>query len=44
MHTTLKKHHLLRLSKWRLRFLALLAIEAGNNDLGKRLRDIYTAR
>jgi hypothetical protein len=44
MHTTLKKHHLLRLSKWRLRFLSLLAFEAGNHALGKRLRDLHSAR
>jgi len=44
MHTTNKPKHLLRLSKWRLRFLSNLAHAAGNTRLGKRLADLYAAR
>lgn len=44
MHTTNTKYHLLRLSKWRLRFLSNLAHAAGNTALGKRLADLYIAR
>ena len=44
MHTTTKPKHLLRLSKWRLRFLSNLAHAAGNIRLGKRLADLYAAR
>jgi hypothetical protein len=44
MHTTNTRLHLLRLSKWRLRFLSNLAHAHGNTCLGKRLADIYAAR
>jgi len=44
MHTTTTPRHLLRLSKWRLRFLSNLAHAAGNTALGKRLADLYAAR
>jgi hypothetical protein len=44
MHTTNTRLHLLRLSKWRLRFLSNLAHANGNTALGKRLADIYAAR
>ena len=44
MHTTNTRLHLLRLSKWRLRFLSNLAHALGNIALGKRLADIYAAR
>jgi hypothetical protein len=44
MHTTNTRLHLLRLSKWRLRFLSNLAHAHGNTRLGKRLADIYAAR
>lgn len=36
--------YLLRMSKWRLRFLSNLAHRHGNLALGKRLADIYAAR